>query len=121
LVLILRAQTRAAVRKPKDIKRLFEGGSDRLTSLKARVLARSRVLDQVIAALPEEVAPHVATAGMEQGVLIVGAVNAAWATRLRYLTEMLRLRVGQALGVEIERVRIRVVTTPAAQPKSPQE
>jgi len=112
---------RAAVRKSKDIKGLFEGGSDRLTSLKARVLARSRVLDQVIAALPEEISPHVATAGIDKGVLIIGAVNAAWATRLRYLTDMLRLRVGQAMGVEIERVRIKVVTAPAAQPKSPQE
>ncbi len=112
---------RAAVRKSKDIKGLFEGGSERLTSLKARVLERSRVLDQVIAALPEEVAPNVATAGIDQGVLIIGAVNAAWATRLRYLTEILRLRVGQALGVEIERVRIKVVSVPAAQRKSPLE
>ncbi len=121
MVLILRPQKCAAVRKSKDIKGLFEGGSDRLTSLKARLLARSRVLDQVIAALPEELAPHVASAGIDKGVLIVGAVNAAWATRLRYLTDMLRLRVGPALGVDIERVRIKVVTAAAAQPKPPQE
>lgn len=82
---------------------------------------RSRVLEQVIAALPEELAPNVATAGLDRGVLIVGAVSAAWASRLRYLTEPLRLRVGGALGVEIERVRIRVVTTPAAaRRKSPE-
>jgi hypothetical protein len=119
LVPILQTKMRAAVRKPKDIKGLFEGGSERLTSLKARVRERSGVLDQVIAALPEELAPHVATAGIDQGLLTVGAVNAAWATRLRYLTETLRLRVGQALGVEIERVRIKVVTASAAQRKSP--
>jgi predicted nucleic acid-binding Zn ribbon protein len=107
------------LRKSKDIKGLFEGGSNRLTSLKERLRERSRVLEQVIAALPDEVASNVATAGIDHGVLIVGAVNAAWATRLRYLTEMLRLRVGEALGVEIERVRIKVVTQPAAQRKSP--
>jgi predicted nucleic acid-binding Zn ribbon protein len=119
LVLILEAPKRAAVRKSKDIKGLFEGGSERLTSLKARIQERSRVLDLVIAALPKELAPNVATAGVDRGVLIVGAVSAAWATRLRYQTEPLRLRVGEALGVEIERVRIKVVTATAAPRKSP--
>jgi hypothetical protein len=83
---------------------------------------RSRVLDQVIAALPEELAATVATAGIEQGKLTVGAVSAAWATRLRYMTDSLRERVGAALGMEISSVRIKVTaagkTSTAAKTRS---
>ncbi len=111
-MLIIQAEKCAAVRKSRDIKGLFEGGSERLTSLKVRAQARSRVLEQVIAALPAELAPHVATAGIERGVLTLGTVSAAWATRLRYLTDTLRQRVGDAMGTDIERVRIKVVTSP---------
>ncbi len=87
----------------------MEGGSERLTDLRQRLRARARVLDQVIAALPDELAAAVATAGMDQGGLTIGVVSGAWATRLRYLTDTLRQRVGAALGVEISSVRIRVV------------
>jgi hypothetical protein len=111
LVLILQVKKRAAVRKSRNIKELFEGGSERLTSLRDQVHERSRVLDQVIAALPEELAATVATAGIDQGELTVGAVSAAWATRLRYMTDRLRERVGPALGVEISSIRIRVTTS----------
>jgi hypothetical protein len=110
---ILRAKNRAAVRKSRDIKALFEGGSDRLTSLKERLQQRSEVLDAVIAALPEELAANVATAGIEEGELTVGAVSAAWATRLRYMTDILRQRVSGALGLKISRIRIRVTTAKA--------
>jgi hypothetical protein len=98
------------VRKSRDIKALFEGGSERLTSLKDRLQERSQVLDQVIAALPEEIAANVATAGIEGGELTIGAMSAAWATRLRYMTDILRQRVGGALGVEISSIRIKVTT-----------
>jgi hypothetical protein len=98
------------LRKSSDIKGLFEGGSERLTSLKHRVRERSRVLDEVLAALPSELAAAVATAGITEGTLVLGAVSAAWATRLRYSTDTLRERVGGALGVDISKVRIRVTT-----------
>jgi hypothetical protein len=107
------------MRKSKDIKGLFEGGSERLTSLKRRVHERSRILEQVIAALPDELAATVASAGIDRGVLTVGAVSAAWATRLRYQTDILRRRVGAASGVDIVRVRIKVVTIPAGRRQSP--
>jgi hypothetical protein len=107
------------MRKPKNIKELFEGGSGRLTDLKERIFERSRVLDLVIAALPAELAATVATAGIDDGQLVVGAVNAAWATRLRYMTDTLRQRVGEALGVEISKVRVKVVTSAAARPAPP--
>ena len=98
------------MRKSKDIKGLFEGGSERLTSLKHRVRERSLILDQVIAALPHELASAVVTAGIEDGQLTIGALSAAWATRLRYAPDDLRQRVSEALGVEISSVRIRVIS-----------
>ncbi len=98
------------MRKYSNIKALFEGGSERLTDLKDRLHGRSRVLELVIAALPDELATVVASAGVDRGRLTLGAVNAAWASRLRYLTEPLRQRVGEALGVEISTVRVKVVT-----------
>ena len=117
LVLILQAKMRAAVRKYRNIKALFDGGSERLTSLKQRVHERSLVLDHVIAALPPDLAAAVATAGIDGGKLTVGAVSATWATRLRYATDILRQRVSGALGVEISSVRIKV--TAATRRKSP--
>ncbi len=63
----------------------------------------------MIAALPDEFAATVATAAVEQGELTIGAVSGAWATRLRYMTDTLRQRVGAGLGFEISSGRIRVV------------
>jgi hypothetical protein len=108
-VLIFTSKRHAAVRKSRDIKELFQGGSEHLTSLKARIQNRSRVLEQVLAALPLEFAAKVVTAGIEGGKLTIGAASAAWATRLRYMTDTLRERVGGALGVEISSIRIKVV------------
>jgi hypothetical protein len=108
LVLLLPGNKCAAVRKPRHIKDLLEGDSKRLTSLRERLQERSRILDLVIAALPEELAANVASAGIDQGELTVGAASAAWATRLRYMTDTLRERVGGALGVEISSIRIKV-------------
>jgi hypothetical protein len=97
------------VKKSKDINGLFEGGSDRLTSLKVRSRARSLVLTQVLAVLPADLAKSVATAGIEDGRLTLGVDGAAWASRLRYVTDMLRSKVGKSMGVEIRSVRIKVV------------
>jgi hypothetical protein len=97
------------VRKSRDIKDLFEGGSPRLTSLLDRSRARSAVLAHVQAALPPNLARTVATAGLEQGRLTVGVAGAVWASRLRYATDVLRQKVGTSMGVEIQRVRIKVV------------
>ena len=71
------------------------------------------VVEQVRAALPDRLAQNVASAGIEQGRLTIGVVGAAWASRLRYLTETLRKRVGSEMGVTILTVRIRVVPPPA--------
>ena len=71
------------------------------------------MLAHVCAALPPKLAGIVASAGIEEGRLTIGVVGAAWASRLRYVTETLRKRVSESMGVEIQSVRIKVVR-PAA-------
>jgi hypothetical protein len=82
---------------------------NKLSALKSRSLERSRVIEQVRAALPARLALNVASAGIETGRLTIGVVGAVWASRLRYLTESVRKRVGTSMGITIQSVRIRVV------------
>jgi hypothetical protein len=97
------------VPKYKNINELLTGGNKRLTALKRQALDRSVVLEQVCSALPPQLAKAVASAGILHGTLTVGVASAAFASRLRYVTEALRKRVSQSRGVEIQVVRIRVV------------
>jgi len=107
------------MRKSSQIKRLFEGGSDRLTSLKQKTRERSRVLTEVRAALPAPLARAVETAGIERERLTLGVAGAVWASRIRYVTAALREHVSGALGVEIHKVRIKVVQPLARDEPSP--
>jgi hypothetical protein len=100
---------RAAVRKDKSINELLAGGNKRLNALKSRSRERSLVLAHVCAALPPKFAESVASAGIEEGQLTIGVVGAAWASRLRYVTETLRKRVGESMGITIKSVRLKVV------------
>jgi hypothetical protein len=107
------------VEKTRNINKLFEGHSGRLTSLKTRSRERSHTLAQVLEALPPKLAATVTTAGIEGGRLTIGVSGAAWASRLRYVTEMLRRRVGDAMGIDIRTVRIKVVLDPSSRLGSP--
>jgi hypothetical protein len=69
-------------------------------------------VEQVRAALPPRLAEAVASAGLEQGRLTIGVVGAHWASRLRYLTESVRKRVGSSAGTPILSVKVRVVPPP---------
>ena len=97
----------------KSLSELLERGGKRLSSLKERSAQRSRVVDQVRAALPPRLAQAVASAGVEAGRLSIGVMGAVWASRLRYSTEVIRKRVAKSLGLKIEAVRIRVVPPPS--------
>jgi len=97
------------MQKPKSINELIRIGGARLTALKARAEERNLALEQVRAALPPVLAQTVVSAGLEGGQLTIGVAGAAWASRLRYVTDTLRKRVGGSLGVEIKTVRIKVV------------
>jgi hypothetical protein len=82
---------------------------NKLTALKTRSQERSRVVEEVRAALPARLALAVVSAGIEQGRLTIGVVGAVWASRIRYFTDAVRKRVGASMGVELLGVRIRVV------------
>jgi hypothetical protein len=74
-------------------------------------------LEQVRAAVPASLTPHILSAGLEHGRLTVGVASAAWAARLRYSTAALRKTLGEATGTPVTSVRIRIVP-PGAGPLS---
>ena len=96
------------MQNPRSLSDLLSRTGNKLTDLKARVLARSLVVEQVRAALPAKLAEAVVSAGLEQGRLTIGVVGAVWASRLRYMTESVRKKVGGP-GTAVLSVRIRVV------------
>ena len=104
------------MQNPRSLSDLLSRTGNKLTALKARAAERTLVVEQVRAALPARLATAVMSAGVEQGRLTIGVAGAVWASRLRYLTEYVRKRVGSATGIAIVSVRIRVVPPPPAQP-----
>jgi hypothetical protein len=98
------------MQKSKTVSELFTGSNSKLTALRERSDARSRVLEKVRAALPAKLAKAVVSAGIDQGRLNVGVSSAAWATRLRYQSDGLRKSVGEATGIDITSVRVRVAS-----------
>jgi Dna[CI] antecedent, DciA len=110
------AYCRVAMQNPRRVSDLLSRTGNKLTALKARSAERSLVVEQVRAALPARLAMAVVSAGVEQGRLTIGVAGAVWASRLRYLTEYVRKRVGSTTGIAIVSVRIRVVPPLPAQP-----
>ena len=106
------------MQNPRRVSDLLSRTGNKLTALKARSAERSRVVEQVRAALPARLATAVLTSGIEQGRLTIGVAGAVWASRLRYLTESVRTRVAGASGIAIQSVKVRVVpTSPTAAQK----
>jgi hypothetical protein len=103
------------MQNPRSVRDLLSRSGNKIAVLKIRSLDRSRVIEQVRAALPARLALAVASAGIEQGRLTIGVVGAVWASRLRYLTESIRKRVGGSTGVPILSVKVRVVPPPPRQ------
>jgi hypothetical protein len=97
------------VQNSKHIKELLAGGGKRLADIARLSRERSVVLDEVRSALPKELAQAVFSAGILEGKLTLGVTSAAFASRLRYVTQELRQRLGEARGIDIRAVRIRVV------------
>jgi hypothetical protein len=93
----------------KLVSDLLAGNSPKLVELAARLKGRTLTAEHVRTALPAELARHIASAGLDKGRLTIGVTGAAWASRVRYQTDMLRKRVSQTLKMEITSVRIRVV------------
>jgi hypothetical protein len=101
------------MQNPRSVSDLLSRTGNKLTALKTRSQERSRVLEQVRAVLPPRLGEAVVSAGIEQGRLTIGVVGAVWASRLRYMTESVRKRVGSSLGLAILSVKIRVVPPPS--------
>jgi hypothetical protein len=97
------------VEKLKSIRELLHRDGKRLGALKSRAAERNMVLEQVRSALPPKLKEYVVSAGLEHGRLTIGVAGAAWASRLRYSTEAVRVQVAAALGIDIPSVRIKVV------------
>lgn len=93
----------------KRLSELLTVPGKRLASLQQQSKERRSILLQVREALSPKLAEAVSSAGIEEGRLTVGMASAAWASRLRYSTEALRKRVTKSSGIEVIRVRIRVV------------
>jgi hypothetical protein len=100
------------MRKPKPLSELLSEPGKALRDLSQRLQARAAVLDLVRAAVPAKLAPHIVSAGIDQGRLTIGVTSAVWASRLRYGTAALRHQVQQESSVPILRVRIRVLGAP---------
>jgi hypothetical protein len=104
-----RRKVPSKVKRPKNINELISGGGKRLSDLRAKAEARARAFEHVCAALPSPLARNIVSAGVEHGQLTIGVAGAAWAARLRYVTEALRVQVGSSMTVDIQKVRIKVV------------
>ncbi len=100
------------MQNPRSVSDLLSRSGNKLTALKARSRERSRVVEQVRAALPARLAHAVVSAGIDQGRLTIGVGGAVWASRLRYLTESVRKQVGSSMGITILSVKIRVSQLP---------
>jgi hypothetical protein len=97
------------MQNPRSVSDLLSRTGNKLTALKTRSQERSRVVEEVRAALPARLALAVVSAGIEQGRLTIGVVGAVWASRIRYFTDAVRKRVSTSMGVELLGIRIRVV------------
>ena len=104
------------MKKPRKISELLDSQGNRIGALKKRASGRSATLEHVCRALPEELAAVVSSAGIEDARLTIGVASAAWAARLRYGTETLRMRVSGSTGIPIDSVRIKVVPPRALEP-----
>ena len=97
------------MQNPRVVSELLQQHGKKLRELRERLDERAAVLDLVRGSLPAKLAPHIASAGIENGRLTLGVAGAVWASRLRYLTGAVRAGVGAALDTEIVSVRIRVL------------
>lgn len=98
-----------AMQYPKSISELLRGPHKRLDDLGRRLDRRDAALVAVRAALPQELAAQIASAGCEGGRLSVGVASAAWASRMRYALAEARTALAAALGEEIGTIRVLIV------------
>lgn len=79
-----------------------------LERLRQGSAAADRTLQAVRRALPDGLGDRVWGATVRSGTLTLLVTSAAWGTRIRYHAPDLKTSTGRDLGVELERVVIRV-------------
>ena len=94
--------------KPRSLSELIHGAAPRLQHLSNRAKTAIALKEHVRATLPQPLANHVTAAALRQQELTVWVDSAAFCARLRFEIPRIRDSLGQALGVPIERVRVRV-------------
>jgi hypothetical protein len=101
-------KTSAAVQKSKSVSELIGGTSKLLRELRERLDARSELLLQVRATLPQRLIDHVVSAGLDDGCLTLGTISAAWASRLRYVKNDVLTALNEVHDLKVATIKIRV-------------
>jgi Dna[CI] antecedent, DciA len=97
------------MQNPRSLSDLLSRTGNKLNALKTRSEDRARIATLVREALPPRLALTVTGAELSGGRLTVGVTGAAWASRIRYCGDELRLKVGAATATPIESIRVKVV------------
>lgn len=96
---------RGAVRSLDDWLSTAPGA---LKALHAGASAAGLTLEAARNVLPADLTPHLWGATCTQGELVLVFESAAWATRARYQSEEWRLPLATALGLTVDRVKVKV-------------
>jgi predicted nucleic acid-binding Zn ribbon protein len=64
----------------------------------------------------DQVAAHVRPVKLDQGVLVVEVDEPAWATQVTLMSGRLRERLAESVGVDVERLEVRVAGSRGAVP-----
>ncbi len=94
--------------KPTSVSDLLGKPGGVLERLRNGAGEADRVLSAVRQALPGELRERVWGASVREGTLTLLVTSASWATRIRYRAPALRQVLGADLGVDLERVAVRV-------------
>jgi hypothetical protein len=95
--------------KPRKVSELLTSGAPRLQHLARRAKAALALREQVQAALPAQLAPHITGAVQRQQDLILSVDSPAFCARLRFEAPRLRAALGLSTGLPIGRISVRVL------------
>lgn len=93
--------------KPRSAKNFFRS-APAFRELRANLIQQEELLALVRSQLPESLQQHcLATQLKEKGLLILHAESSAWASRLRYFSRDLRIKL-QDKGLKTRKIEVRV-------------
>jgi len=95
-------------KKPTSVSDLLDRGQGLLGRLREGTAAADRTLWALRRNLPPELADKVWAAASRDGTLTVFVRSAAWGTRIRYLAPRFMEALAAELGVELEKIKVKV-------------